>query len=113
MCPEVKCNAEKSSFITSYICLSFWTSADLSLEGAPFLTQGVWRAAIYNPMRIYKLSYNLTASKEAHCLNGCNGHGTCSEDAVCHCEDNWTGGDCSVYASGASCQPGSRKPSPM
>jgi hypothetical protein len=63
-------------------------------------------------MRIYKVSYNLTASKEARCLNGCNGHGTCTDDGVCRCEDNWTGGDCSVNARG-SCQPGSRKPSLM
>ncbi|EIE26855.1 hypothetical protein COCSUDRAFT_39831 [Coccomyxa subellipsoidea C-169] len=74
------------------------------------LKQGVWRAAIYNPMRIYKLAYNLTTVKEGRCLNNCTGHGTCSDDAVCHCLDNWTGGDCSVYARGGSCSPGSRKP---
>ena len=63
-------------------------------------------------MRIYKVGYNLTATKEGRCLNNCTGHGTCSEDAICHCQDNWTGGDCSVNAKGG-CQPGSRKPMPM
>jgi hypothetical protein len=47
--------------------------------------QGVWRAAIHNPMRIYKVAYNLTTIKVARCLNNCSGHGDCSEDAVCHC----------------------------
>lgn len=74
--------------------------------------QGVWRAAIYNPMRIYKLGYNLTTTKEGRCLNNCTGHGTCSEDAICHCHDNWTGGDCSVHAKGG-CELGSRKAMPM
>ena len=74
--------------------------------------QGVWRAAIYNPMRIYKLGYNLTTTKEGRCLNNCTSHGSCSDDAICHCHDNWTGGDCSVYAKGG-CDPGSRKPMPM
>ena len=75
--------------------------------------QGVWRAAMYNPMRMYKLAYNLTTVKEGRCLNNCTDHGTCSDDAVCHCLDNWTGGDCSVYARGGSCSPGSRKPTLM
>ena len=33
-----------------------------------------------------QVAYNLTTVKEARCLNNCTGHGTCSEDAVCHCE---------------------------
>ena len=28
------------------------------------MLQGVWRAAIHNPMRIYKVAYNLSATKQ-------------------------------------------------
>ena len=51
--------------------------------------QGLWRAAIYNPMHIYKISYNLTVSRTAACLNNCSQHGTCTADGLCHCEGDW------------------------
>ena len=51
--------------------------------------QGLWRAAIYNPMHIYKISYNLTVSRAAACLNNCSQHGTCSADGLCHCQGDW------------------------
>ena len=72
-------------------------------------TQGLWRAAMYNPMRAYQMAFNLTVSKHATCLNNCSSHGKCSEDGVCVCTGNWQGGDCSVSPS-AACQPGSRAP---
>ena len=53
--------------------------------------QGLWRAAIYNPMHIYKISYNLTVSRTAACLNNCSQHGTCTADGLCHCEGDWCG----------------------
>lgn len=52
-------------------------------------SQGLWRAAIYNPMHIYKISYNLTVSRTAACLNNCSQHGTCTPDGLCHCEGDW------------------------
>lgn len=54
------------------------------------------------------LSYNLTLRKEGKCLANCSGHGTCNSDGVCECADGWTGGDCSVAASG-ECPAGSRR----
>ena len=54
-------------------------------------SQGLWRAAIYNPMHIYKISYNLTVSRTAACLNNCSQHGTCTADGLCHCEGDWYG----------------------
>ena len=74
--------------------------------------QGLWRVAIYNPMRLYQIGYNLTAIKLAHCLNGCNGHGECDSDGTCRCYDNWAGGDCSVNQKGG-CQAGTHKSTPM
>ena len=43
------------------------------------LVQGIWRVALYNPMRTYPLAFNLTVAKQAICLNNCSDHGTCSE----------------------------------
>lgn len=65
--------------------------------------QGLWRVAIYNPMRMYQVGYNLTALKIAHCLNECSGHGQCDHTGTCHCDPNWAGGDCSVNKDG-DCQ---------
>ncbi|KAK9843435.1 hypothetical protein WJX81_002486 [Elliptochloris bilobata] len=76
------------------------------------LTQGLWRAAIYNPMHIYKVSYNLTVSRSAACLNNCSQHGTCTADGLCHCEGDWTGGDCSVSLA-HHCAQGTRRATPM
>ena len=73
--------------------------------------QGVWHAAMYNPMRIYQIAYNLTAIRHGHCLNDCSGHGECSDDGICSCAGTWSGGDCSVDPAG-TCLSGSRKPSP-
>jgi len=58
-------------------------------NGAAAGRQGLWRAAIYNPMHIYRLSYNLTVSRSAACLNNCSQHGACSADGLCHCEGDW------------------------
>ena len=58
--------------------------------------QGFWRIAVYNPMLVYQIGYNLTAVRIAHCLNNCNGHGQCDSSGMCQCESNWAGGDCSV-----------------
>ena len=58
--------------------------------------QGLWRAAIYNPLRWAGMAYNLTASKAGTCLNSCSGHGRCTSNGVCICEGPWSGGDCSV-----------------
>ena len=63
-------------------------------------------------MRIYQIAYNLTATKQGHCLNGCSAHGACTEDGVCQCTGNWAGGDCSVDTSATSCQQGTRKAAP-
>jgi hypothetical protein len=57
--------------------------------GAAAGRQGLWRAAIYNPMHIYRLTYNLTVSRSAACLNNCSQHGACSADGLCHCEGDW------------------------
>ncbi|KAL3154641.1 hypothetical protein ABBQ32_014088 [Trebouxia sp. C0010 RCD-2024] len=67
------------------------------------LKGGLWRVAIYNPMRMYQVGYNLTALKIAHCLNECSGHGQCDHTGTCHCDPNWAGGDCSVNKDG-DCQ---------
>ena len=40
-------------------------------------------------MHIYKISYNLTVSRTAACLNNCSQHGTCTADGLCHCEGDW------------------------
>ena len=58
--------------------------------------QGFWRIAIYNPMLVHQIGYNLTAVKVAECLNECSGHGQCDSNGACHCDANWAGGDCSV-----------------
>lgn len=63
----------------------------------------MWRVAIYNPMRMYQVGYNLTALKIAHCLNECSGHGQCDDTGTCLCDANWAGGDCSVNKDG-DCQ---------
>ena len=65
--------------------------------------QGLWRIAIYNPMLVHQIGYNLTAFKVAHCLNNCSGHGQCDSNGVCQCDGNWAGGDCSVNKDG-DCQ---------
>ena len=70
---------------------------------SPTAMQGFWRIAIYNPMLVYQIGYNLTAVKVAHCLNNCSGHGQCDSNGVCQCEGNWAGGDCSVNKDG-DCQ---------
>ena len=73
-----------------YCTISLGTPRDIkeypNRVKSPCALQGVWRAAIHNPMRIYKIAYNLTTIKVARCLNNCSGHGTCSEDAICHCQ---------------------------
>lgn len=71
--------------------------------------QGFWRIAIYNPMLVHQIGYNLTAVKVAHCLNNCSGHGQCDSNGVCQCEGNWAGGDCSVNKDG-DCQVGALQP---
>lgn len=74
------------------------------------LKADLWRIAIYNPMRLYQIGYNLTAVKLAHCLNDCSGNGQCDSNGTCHCNDNWAGGDCSVnQAGGGGCQAGTHK----
>ncbi len=57
--------------------------------------------AVYNPMRQYRIAYNLTISKEGRCLNNCTGpsHGTCNSDGVCECAVRRGGGDCSNWYS--------------
>jgi hypothetical protein len=74
-------------------------------------TQGNWRAAIYNPMRVYKMAYNLSAEKHVHCLNNCSQNGKCTEDGQCKCHGDWAGGDCSIDLS-TSCVQGTRKAIP-
>lgn len=69
--------------------------------------QGFWRIAVYNPMLVYQIGYNLTALRIAHCLNNCNGHGQCDSSGTCQCEGNWAGGDCSVNKDG-DCQVSAR-----
>ena len=67
-------------------------------------------AALFNPMRLYKIGYNLTVSKTASCLNDCSGRGSCSQDGECLCEGGFAGGDCSIDLAG-QCQHGTMKPS--
>ena len=52
---------------------------------AQHAVQGIWRVAVYNPMRTYPLAFNLTVAKHANCLNNCSSHGACSEvsDSLC------------------------------
>ncbi|GAB4820407.1 hypothetical protein N2152v2_007453 [Parachlorella kessleri] len=71
-------------------------------------TCGVPTLAVYNPMRQYRIGYNLTVTKEGRCLNNCTGHGACNADGFCECTDNWQGGDCSVSLN-ATCLVGSRR----
>ena len=87
----------------------------LMSSGAMLLCwQGLWRLAIYNPMRPYRIGYSLTAVKLAHCLNDCSGHGTCDSNGNCQCDSNWAGGDCSVNQAGSGgCQEGTHKSSAM
>ena len=85
------------------------SSVALTQSNLNAFLQGTWRAAIYNPMRIYKLGYTIKLSKQANCLNDCSGHGDCTEDGICNCHDNWAGGDCSIQPL-EPCQEGSRKP---
>ncbi|DBB04188.1 hypothetical protein WJX77_010421 [Trebouxia sp. C0004] len=82
--------------------------------GPSQLKEGLWRIAIYNPMRLYQIGYKLTAVKLAHCLNDCSGHGSCDDDGTCQCNSNWAGGDCSVnQAGGGGCQEGSHQSTAM
>ncbi len=79
-----------------------------------FCFQGLWRIAIYNPMRLYQIGYQLTAVKLGNCLNDCSNHGLCNSDGLCDCSDNWIGGDCSVnQAGGGQCQEGTHKSTSM
>ena len=41
--------------------------------------QGIWRLALFNPLRSYSVAFNLTVSKHATCLNDCSGRGQCSQ----------------------------------
>uniref|UniRef100_A0A1D1ZTQ2 EGF-like domain-containing protein n=1 Tax=Auxenochlorella protothecoides TaxID=3075 RepID=A0A1D1ZTQ2_AUXPR len=73
------------------------------------LVKGEWALAVYNPLRGFQVGFSLTLERQGHCLNGCSGHGKCSEEGVCRCEPDWQGGDCSVSGSGG-CEEGSRRP---
>ena len=69
------------------------------------LLKGTWKAAIHNPLPNVPLNYTLVIEKVGRCLNGCSGHGGCSTDGFCECENGWLGGDCSVEAGGGGGEP--------
>ncbi|CAM9004274.1 unnamed protein product [Rhodiola kirilowii] len=40
-----------------------------------------------------------------HCVNGCNGHGTCLPTGICSCKSGYTGIDCSTAVCNDQCGP--------
>lgn len=73
--------------------------------------------SIFNPISgPYEIGYTITVVTSATCLNGCSGHGTCSDAAgTCACEGEWAGPDCSVDMKkpAAVCEEGTLKEEPV
>jgi hypothetical protein len=80
---------------TNRMVLNLNTPHSLTLCSSQ-LVKGPWKVALHNPLQNIALNYTLTVEKVGRCLNRCSGQGTCSDDGVCECENNWAGGDCSV-----------------
>lgn len=114
----------------------YTTKYTLENEGATFstsicpsqLTSGHWSAAIYNPVSIEEITYNLTFVKTALCPSAsatdpCSGHGTCCDEhsisndlrctesnyGMCMCDGDFQGADCTVNTKALieRCEPGS------
>ena len=78
------------------------------------LAVGPWMLAVYSPLQGFATGYNLSVGLVGRCLANCSGHGSCSGEGVCRCDDGWLGGDCSVRNGSAiaGCDPGSRRAAP-
>jgi hypothetical protein len=68
------------------------------------LTEGHWKAALFNPLRMRAVKYTLEARLRTSCLNNCTApsHGTCNADGSCSCTHGWSGADCGFLTS--ACQ---------
>jgi hypothetical protein len=113
-CPA-NCNGRGECVNGQCCCHSWWTGADCN---TPVCTQncnghgscvgpdqcecyadpqrGFWKNAYCDACQG---DYYGPQCNQRPCPNDCSGHGTCDHSsAVCTCENNWTGEDCSTFS---------------